>query len=143
MASSMVPPTKFETVSCHHSHCYFSSRPVRLTIIRFDSALGFSRYVKDYRFMCMVRRRSCLRLGSLIVPRVWIGLWQLSSPAWGTAPASKIRAEMMRHMEHGYTTFGELSRPCGLMISPNLCQQLHYRHGEFSVESAMTHTAQL
>lgn len=46
-----------------------------------------------------------IQLGPLTVPRVWVGLWQLSGPAWGTAPASKIRAEMSRHLEHGFTAF--------------------------------------
>lgn len=48
-----------------------------------------------------------LLLGSLTVPRMWMGLWQLSSPAWGTAPASKIRAEMNKHLQYGFTTFGK------------------------------------
>ena len=47
-------------------------------------------------------------LGGVVVPRIWIGLWQLSSPAWGTAPVSKIRAEMNKHFLHGFTTFGLL-----------------------------------
>ncbi|KAB5590893.1 Pyridoxal reductase,chloroplastic [Ceratobasidium theobromae] len=45
-------------------------------------------------------------LGPLNVPRVWTGLWQLSSPAWGTAPAARIKREMARHAAEGYTAFG-------------------------------------
>jgi hypothetical protein len=30
-------------------------------------------------------------LGPFTVPRVWAGLWQLSSNAWGSATASKVR----------------------------------------------------
>ncbi|KAF8531213.1 Aldo/keto reductase [Gautieria morchelliformis] len=44
-------------------------------------------------------------LGQLTVPRVINGLWQLSSPAWGAAPVSKIRREMKRYVEAGYTAF--------------------------------------
>ncbi|KAF9511499.1 hypothetical protein BS47DRAFT_1373008 [Hydnum rufescens UP504] len=44
---------------------------------------------------------------NVVVPRIWIGLWQLSSPAWGTAPVSKIRAEMNRHFLRGFTTFAD------------------------------------
>lgn len=40
------------------------------------------------------------------VPRIWSGLWQLSSNAWGSVPASKVRAEMLRYTELGYTAFG-------------------------------------
>ncbi|KAG8741130.1 hypothetical protein FRC10_003274 [Ceratobasidium sp. 414] len=46
-------------------------------------------------------------LGPFVVPRVWTGLWQLSSPAWGTAPAARIKREMMRHVREGYTAFGQ------------------------------------
>lgn len=46
-------------------------------------------------------------LGPFVVPRVWTGLWQLSSPAWGTAPAGRIKREMMRHVKEGYSAFGE------------------------------------
>ncbi|CAE6399191.1 unnamed protein product [Rhizoctonia solani] len=44
-------------------------------------------------------------LGPFTVPRVWTGLWQLSSPAWGTAPSGKIKREMARHVAEGYTAF--------------------------------------
>ncbi|KAG8761761.1 hypothetical protein FRC11_013245 [Ceratobasidium sp. 423] len=51
-------------------------------------------------------------LGPFTVPRVWTGLWQLSSPAWGTAPSGKIKREMARHVSEGYTAFdmGEFRR---------------------------------
>ncbi|KAG8802555.1 hypothetical protein FRC17_006384, partial [Serendipita sp. 399] len=39
------------------------------------------------------------------VPRIWTGLWQLSSPAWGTAPAARIRREMRKHVDKGFTAF--------------------------------------
>lgn len=49
----------------------------------------------------------CFQLGPFEeVPRLWVGLWQLSSNAWGTAPVSRIRSEMKRHVEEGYTAFG-------------------------------------
>ncbi|KZT21740.1 Aldo/keto reductase [Neolentinus lepideus HHB14362 ss-1] len=47
------------------------------------------------------------QLGPFTVPRLWTGLWQLSSNAWGTAPAPKIRREMARHVELGYTAFAD------------------------------------
>lgn len=34
-------------------------------------------------------------------------LWQLSSAAWGTAPASKVRKAIASHIDRGYTAFGE------------------------------------
>ena len=42
----------------------------------------------------------------MTVPRLWVGLWQLSSNAWGSAPVSKIREAMVRHADKGYTAFG-------------------------------------
>lgn len=50
---------------------------------------------------------SCNSSSYLDVPRVWTGLWQLSSPAWGTAPAARIRREMKKHVDKGFVAFGE------------------------------------
>ncbi len=47
------------------------------------------------------------QLGPFIVPRVWTGLWQLSSSAWGSPSVSQIRQGMKRHVERGYTSFGK------------------------------------
>ena len=57
-------------------------------------------------------------------PRLWTGLWQLSSNAWGSVPAAKVRAEMMRYAEMGYTAFGTFS-------SVVWVKQLHQRHTPF------------
>ena len=50
--------------------------------------------------------RETFRLGSLSTPRIWTGLWQLSSNAWGSASVAKIRQGMARHAALGYTAFG-------------------------------------
>ncbi|KAK7677828.1 hypothetical protein QCA50_019140 [Cerrena zonata] len=55
-------------------------------------------------------------LGTSELPRIWTGLWQLSSNAWGSAPASKIRSEMIRYAQLGYTAFGE-RRQLGLIVN--------------------------
>ncbi|KAF9462857.1 NADP-dependent oxidoreductase domain-containing protein [Collybia nuda] len=47
------------------------------------------------------------RLGPFMPPRIWTGLWQLSSNAWGSASVAKIRQGMARHLQHGYTTFAD------------------------------------
>ncbi|CAK5276350.1 unnamed protein product [Mycena citricolor] len=45
-------------------------------------------------------------LGPLLgVPRLWCGLWQLSSNAWGSAPVSKIRKSMGDTVDRGFTAF--------------------------------------
>ncbi|KAJ7281036.1 Aldo keto reductase [Mycena rebaudengoi] len=46
-------------------------------------------------------------LGPHTVTRLWTGLWQLSSNAWGTASVSKIRGAMTRHLELGHSAFAD------------------------------------
>ena len=41
------------------------------------------------------------------LPRIWVGLWQLSSNAWGSAPAQKVRDAMAIHLGKGYLAFGK------------------------------------
>jgi len=55
-------------------------------------------------------------LGPFVSSRIWTGLWQLSSPEWGTAKASKIRQAMNRHVEMGYTGFGTSVFTCTLAL---------------------------
>lgn len=45
-------------------------------------------------------------LGSAKVPRMFMGLWQFSSPAWGTASKSKINADFRKHVNAGFTAYG-------------------------------------
>ena len=51
--------------------------------------------------------RETFRLGPLTTPRIWTGLWQLSSNAWGSTSVPKIRQGMARHVAFGYTAFGQ------------------------------------
>ncbi|TVY42584.1 hypothetical protein LOCC1_G003951 [Lachnellula occidentalis] len=44
-------------------------------------------------------------LGSANVPRMFMGLWQFSSPAWGTASRSKINADFRKHVDAGFTAY--------------------------------------
>lgn len=85
-------------------------------------------------------------LGPFVVPRVWNGLWQLSSPAWGTAPAGRIKREMTRHMKEGYTAFGQwstieraqpLTHPCSPMFHSRAALDSRFikhqlRHGKYT-----------
>ncbi|EMD32714.1 hypothetical protein CERSUDRAFT_126533 [Gelatoporia subvermispora B] len=45
-------------------------------------------------------------LGPFVVPRIWTGLWQLSGNAWGSAPAAKIRSDIVKYVDSGFTAFG-------------------------------------
>lgn len=49
-------------------------------------------------------KETCL-LGRRTIPRIFSGLWQMSSPAWGTAPTSKIVDQISRHVQSGFTAF--------------------------------------
>jgi hypothetical protein len=58
------------------------------------------------------------QLGSFTVPRLWNGLWQLSSNAWGSAPSAKIRRHMAQYVDQGYIAFGkQLSVHCAILLS--------------------------
>jgi hypothetical protein len=69
------------------------------------------------------------RLGPFVVPRVWTGLWQLSSNAWGSAPVARVRQGMARHVRMGYTAFGELSS----LGSTTIVSDQRHRYGAVSV----------
>ncbi|KAF7369860.1 Aldo/keto reductase [Mycena sanguinolenta] len=43
------------------------------------------------------------------ITRLWCGLWQLSSNAWGSAPVPRIRKCMGQHVDLGFTAFGGAS----------------------------------
>lgn len=47
-----------------------------------------------------------VQLGSLTVPRMFMGLWQFSSPAWGTASRTQINAHFRKHVDAGFTSYG-------------------------------------
>ena len=44
-------------------------------------------------------------LAGRCLPRIFSGLWQLSSPAWGSAPASEIFSQFSLHVSSGFTAF--------------------------------------
>ena len=46
-----------------------------------------------------------IQLGHLVVPRMFMGLWQFSSPAWGTASRSKINGHFRKHVDAGFTAY--------------------------------------
>jgi len=45
------------------------------------------------------------KMGNSVLPRIFSGLWQLSSPAWGSASASKINDQFSKHIQSGFTAF--------------------------------------
>ncbi|KAK1495324.1 aldo/keto reductase [Colletotrichum cuscutae] len=52
-----------------------------------------------------VDARETFEMNGFKLPRLFTGLWQMSSPSWGSAPTSKIIAQFSKHMEVGLTAF--------------------------------------
>ena len=44
-------------------------------------------------------------LGTYTLPRIFSGLWQMSSPSWGSAPTSDIMNQFGKHVKSGFTAF--------------------------------------
>jgi hypothetical protein len=44
-------------------------------------------------------------LPGLVLPRLFSGLWQLSSPSWGVAPKSKIFRQFSNYVSKGFTAY--------------------------------------
>ncbi|PTB35867.1 hypothetical protein M441DRAFT_152643 [Trichoderma asperellum CBS 433.97] len=49
--------------------------------------------------------RETFQLNRRIVPRIFSGLWQMSSPAWGAASTVKIVEQFSKHVQQGFTAF--------------------------------------
>lgn len=45
------------------------------------------------------------QLGDRALPRLFSGLWQLSSPSWGTTSIHKIKKQFQQSSSHGFTAF--------------------------------------
>ncbi|OJD36543.1 aldo keto reductase [Diplodia corticola] len=50
-------------------------------------------------------RLETFRVGERAVPRLFGGLWQLSGPAWGTAPQAKIVEHFTNYVNWGFTAY--------------------------------------
>ena len=44
-------------------------------------------------------------MGHITLPRVFSGLWQLSSPAWGSSSVPKMLDQFGKHVQSGFTAF--------------------------------------
>jgi hypothetical protein len=47
------------------------------------------------------------KLGNHVVPRMFMGLWQFSSSAWGSAPRSKMNENFRKHIDAGFVAYGK------------------------------------
>lgn len=49
--------------------------------------------------------KETFQLGDRILPRIFSGLWQMSSPAWGSAQMTEIIDGFSTHVQNGFTAF--------------------------------------
>ncbi|KAF5579103.1 hypothetical protein FPCIR_11243 [Fusarium pseudocircinatum] len=49
--------------------------------------------------------KETFQLGDRTLPRIFSGLWQMSSPAWGSAQMSEIIEGFSTHVQNGFTAF--------------------------------------
>ncbi|KAM0258950.1 hypothetical protein ACHAQJ_003606 [Trichoderma viride] len=52
-----------------------------------------------------LQARETFQLNGSKVSRIFSGLWQMSSPAWGAASSSKIVEQFSKHVQQGFTAF--------------------------------------
>ncbi|GAM36795.1 hypothetical protein TCE0_018f06170 [Talaromyces pinophilus] len=61
--------------------------------------------VNDALLLAPLETKDTFQLGETKLPRIFCGLWQLSSPAWGSAPATKIMTGFARYVQRGLRAF--------------------------------------
>lgn len=61
--------------------------------------------VNDAILLAPMEVKDTFQLGRTKLPRIFCGLWQLSSPAWGSAPATKIMTGFARYVQRGLRAF--------------------------------------
>lgn len=62
--------------------------------------------IPNQRFVSKPTTLETITLGQATVPRMFMGLWQFSSPAWGTASKPKINAHFRKHVDAGFVAYG-------------------------------------
>ena len=70
------------------------------------------------------------RIGPVHAPRIWTGLWQLSSSAWGSADVEDIKQSLRKLVDSGYYFFGA----CLPYLDTQAFINLIYRYGEHKPE---------
>lgn len=84
--------------------------------------------------------RETFQLNGRTVPRIFSGLWQMSSPAWGAASSSKIVEQFSSHVRQGFTAFdmadhygdAEVIFVCHIYTDSKDAHRLHTLQGRFS-----------
>ncbi|OHW98376.1 aldo keto reductase [Colletotrichum incanum] len=98
--------TDEKTLEFPYGRALFStSMLLGLPLPTFDSATGFGALTPGSSEAGPMKAKETFELNGRRLPRVFSGLWQMSSPSWGSAPTSKIIAQFSRHLEAGLSAF--------------------------------------
>lgn len=68
------------------------------------SSVGESRH---YQYKPSSSSIETTTLGEVVVSRMFMGLWQFSSPAWGSASYSNIHKDFRKHVDAGFVAYGK------------------------------------
>lgn len=102
-------------VSCREDYSASNAKdlPFERGLMAMASLLGYSPPVEtptkplenSKALPAPVQVKETFRLGSRQIPRIFSGLWQLSSPAWGSASAARIVDQFEKTVRNGLTAF--------------------------------------
>jgi hypothetical protein len=83
-----------------------------------------------YQYRPLSSRMQTTKLGDAVVPRMFMGLWQFSSPAWGSASFDSIQRGFRKHVDGGFVAYGMWSRKAGKCLLNVLDMADHYGDAE-------------
>ncbi|GKT52122.1 aldo-keto reductase YhdN [Colletotrichum spaethianum] len=84
---------------------FSTSMLLGLPLPKFDNAAGPRTLTSDGLKAGPMEAKETFEMNGRRLPRIFSGLWQLSSPSWGSAPTSKIIAQFSKHLEAGMSAF--------------------------------------
>ncbi|KAK1979794.1 aldo/keto reductase [Colletotrichum cereale] len=84
---------------------FSTSMLLGLPLPTFDVATGLETLRPDDPRAGPVEAKETFEMNGRRLPRVFSGLWQMSSPSWGSAPSSKIIAQFSKYLEAGMSAF--------------------------------------
>ncbi|KUJ17453.1 aldo/keto reductase-like protein [Mollisia scopiformis] len=69
------------------------------------NGMNVHRGSRPYQYKSSASNIETMALGEAIVPRMFMGLWQFSSPAWGSASWSNIQKDFRKHADAGFVAY--------------------------------------
>lgn len=75
------------------------------TLFRSSIPRGEKKELKSAKYSWRESSLETTQIGNAKVPRIFMGLWQFSSPAWGTASRKNIDEGFRRHVDKGFVAY--------------------------------------